>query len=353
MARYAYFLPIAAVLGAVLGRALHVPLDDLGAGVATLLLLGAAFSAVQHAERISARLGQPYGTLVLTFSVTLIEVSVLMSLMLNSTGNPTLAREAVLSTVMFVLTGVVGLCLLMGALRHYEQEIRQQGVSGYLSVIIAISVLALVLPEVTRGGLVGAPLKIDVFVIMVAVVLLYGSFLFMQTVRYKAHYLEGGESLHAPPSRRATLISIVFLLISLAGVVLLSDRVAAGVEHLVSLGHLADPDAVIGAVVVAMLLLPETLTALRAARRNQLQQALNTALGSGLATIGLTMPVMVAIGYLIGQEVQLSLDPEDRIQLLLALVLSVVSFGTGKTNALTGLVHLVLFLVYVMTLFSP
>ncbi|MEP9378907.1 ionic transporter [Aquabacter sp. CN5-332] len=352
-ARYAFVFPIAAVSLAAVGSFLHIEVSDLMAVVSTVLLLGTAFSAVQHAERMSARLGQPYGTLVLTFSVTLIEVSVLVSLMMNGTNNPTLAREAVLSTVMFVLTGVVGICLLLGGLRHHEQEIRQQGVAGYLSVIIAISVLALILPDQTWAGLQGATTQVDVIFIMIAVVLLYGSFLFMQTVRHKAHFLEGEEEAHSRPTGRQTLVAVVFLLLSLVGVVSLSNHVAGGVEHLLSQMPLADPDAVIGAVVVAMLLLPETITAVRAARRNHLQRALNTALGSALATIGLTMPAMVAIGFIIDKQVELRLEPEDRVQLLLALILSVVSFGTGRTNALTGLVHVVLFLVYVMTLFSP
>ena len=351
--RYAFLFPIAAALLAAIASFVHIERSDLLAALSTILLLGTAFSAVQHAEIISARVGQPYGTLVLTFSVTLIEVSVLVSLMLHGENNPTLAREAVLSTVMFVLTGVVGICLLMGGLRHREQTIQQQGVSGYLSVIIAISVLALVLPDQTWSGLRGITTQVDVVFIMLAVVLLYGSFLFMQTVRHRAHFLEGEEEVHWRPRRRDTLLSAAFLLLSLVGVVALSNHVAGGTERLLGDASLLDPNAVVSAVVVAMLLLPETITAVKAARNNQLQRALNTALGSALATIGLTMPVMVAVGFIIDKQVELSLDPEDRVQLLLALVLSIVSFGTGRTNALTGLVHLVLFLVYVMTLFSP
>lgn len=353
IARYAYVFPVAAGLLAATSYFVNIASSDLMALVSTVLLLGTAFSAVQHAERVSDRLGQPYGTLVLTFSVTLIEVSVLVSLMLNEGNNPTLAREAVLSTVMFVLTGVVGICLLLGGLRHHEQTIHQQGVSGYLSVIMAISVLGLVLPGQTWGGSAGHNTQIDVIFIMFAVVLLYGSFLFMQTVRHRSDFVAGEDAIEAHPTRRQALVSVVFLLASLVGVVSLSNPVAAGAERMLRHLDLMDPDAVLGASVVAMLLLPETITAIRAARRNQMQRALNTSLGSALATIGLTLPVMVAVGALIDRQVELKLDPEDRVQLLLVLVLSVVSFGTGRTNALTGLVHMVLFLVYVMTLFFP
>lgn len=353
IARYAYVFPVAAALLAATIRFGFVDVTQLVVLVATALLLGTAFSAVQHAELVSDRIGQPYGTLVLTFSVTLIEVSVLVSLMMNGGNNPTLAREAVLSTVMFVLSGVVGICLLVGGLRHYEQTIQQQGVSGYLSVIMAIAVLGLILPGQTWGGASGLDTQIDVIVIMFGVVLLYGSFLFMQTVRHRSDFVAGEDHHEAMPTRRQALISVGFLLVSLVGVVSLSNHVATGVERLLGNLHLVDPDAVVGAVVVAMLLLPETITAIKAARRNQMQKALNTALGSALATIGLTMPVMVAVGTLIDRHVELRLDPEDRVQLLLVLVLSVVSFGTGRTNALTGLVHMVLFLVYVVTLFFP
>lgn len=350
---YAYVLPLAAVGLALAGPIVHLPFSDAAALVATFLLLGTAFSAVKHAERISARVGQPYGTLVLTFSVTLIEVSVLASLMLNGSNNPTLAREAVLSTVMFVLTGVVGICLLLGSLRHYQQGVQQQGVTGFLSVIISISVIGLILPGETSAGMTGEANPVLIALIMVGVVLLYLSFLFMQTVRYRLDYLDSEGEEDDRPSGRDTAKAVVFLLMSLIGVVMLSDHVSAGVERLILPLNLADPDAVIGAVVVAMLLLPETITAIRAARNNELQRAVNTALGSALATIGLTMPVMVAISFLLDRPIVLGLDQEDRVQLLLALLLSVVNFGTGKTNTLTGMVHLVLFFVYVVTLILP
>ncbi|MFG1463528.1 ionic transporter [Xanthobacter sp. DSM 24535] len=350
---FPFVVPVAGLVLA-LGWPVFFPLFGRGAEwLASLLMMGTIFAAVNHADTVSARLPQPFGTLVLTFSVTLIEASVLVSMMLNGENNPTLAREAVLSTVMFVLTGVVGLCLLIGGLRHREQEVRQQGLSGFLSVIMAISVLALILPSATSSGEHGVAKTLDVALIMVGVVLLYGSFLFMQTVRHRDHFLGWDESEERVATPVEFWRGVVFLLVSLGGVVLLSHYVAEGVERFMDRQGLPDPDAVVGAIVVAILLLPETITAVRSARRNRLQRALNAALGSALATIGLTMPVMVAVSYIVDRQVTLALDPEDRVQLLLALVLSIVSFGTGKTNALTGLVHLVLFLVYVLTLFSP
>ncbi len=350
---YAYVFPIAALALAALIRLVPLPFSNGLSVVETLLLMGTSFAAVFHAEGIAQRIGQPFGTLVLTLSVTVIEVSVLVSMMLNGENNPTLAREAVLSTVMFVCTGIVGACLLLGSLRHREQEVRQQGINGYLSVIIAISVLCLLLPETTWSGQRGHYNHFQLAFIMGGTVLLYGAFLFMQTVRHRDHFLaeEVGAAEEGPVRR--LLVHVPLLLGSLVGVVALSSGVAAGVEEGLDHLGLADPDAVVGATVVALLLLPETITAIGAARRNDLQRSINTALGSALATIGLTMPAMVAVSEIVGRPLVLGLDPEDRIQLLLVLVLSIVSFGTGRTNLLNGFVHLVLFAIYVMTLFVP
>ncbi len=350
---YAYLFPAAALALAFLGPLAHLPFTAGMALTQTVLLVGCSFACVHHAEAIADRIGQPFGTLVLTLSVTVIEVSVLVSMMLHGENNPTLAREAVLSTVMFVCTGIVGACLLLGALRHREQEVRQQGVNGYLSVIIAISVLCLLLPETTAAGQRGGSNQFQIGFIMAGTVLLYGAFLFMQTVRHRDDFLVDDDERQDDPRRTRMLVHIPLLLAGLVGVVALSSGVAAGVEEGLGRLGLRDPDAVVGAAVVALLLLPETITAIRAARRNELQRSVNTALGSALATIGLTMPAMFVVSQLVGRPIALGLDPEDRIQLLLVLVLSIVSFGTGRTNLLNGFVHLVLFAIYVMTLFVP
>ncbi|BAF87205.1 Ca2+/H+ antiporter [Azorhizobium caulinodans ORS 571] len=348
----AYFFPLAALALGLAVSVLPVPFTGGLSFIETVLLIGTSFAAVHHAEGISSRIGQPFGTLILTLSVTVIEVSVLVAMMLNGENNPGVGREAVLSTVMFVCTGVVGACLLVGALRHREQEVRQQGVNGYLSVIIAISVLCLLLPQNTHAGLMGAVDPFQISFIMCGTVVLYGAFLFMQTVRHRADFMpEASEP--APARPRRLVVHIPLLLAALGGIVLVSSGVAAGVEELLDRLHLRDPDAVISAAVVAMLLLPETITAIRAARANDLQRSINTALGSALATIGLTMPAMVAISVWVDRPIYLGIEPEDRVQLLLVLVLSIVSFGTGRTNLLNGFVHLVLFAIYVMTLFVP
>lgn len=318
------------------------------------LLCGSAFSAVSHADVVEARLGQPWGTLVLTLSVTVIEVSVMASLMLNGQNNPTLARESVLSVLMIVNAGIVGLCLLLGSIRHREQTIQQQGVSGYLSATIALGVMLLILPSETRAGATGIFSPFQLAYMSAIALALYAAFLYMQTVRYREHFAGQPEGhAEAEPELRAFLIAIGMLLASLAAVVALSGRVATTFEDFLAHFSLQDPDAVIGALVATLILLPEGISAVRAAARNHLQHSLNIALGSALATVSLTIPAMAFISVMIGRPMVLGLDNEDRTMLLLTFVLSILSFGTGRTNALNGVVHLIVFCVYVMLLFAP
>lgn len=363
---YAYVFPLlAVVLAIVLAVVPVIPQHNAGGGGASLaaivagvlavfLLCGSSFSAVAHSDVAAARLGQPYGTLLLTLSVTLIEVSVIASMMLHGTGNPTLVRESVFSVIMIASTGIVGLCLLLGSLKHREQVIQQQGVAGFLSVLIALGVMLLILPSETRDGASGQFTPFQLTFMAFIAVALYAAFLYMQTVRYTEHF--AAQATHheegRPPLSRV-LLAVGMLLVSLAGVVALSGPVAASFENFIALFPLADPDAVTGALVATLLLMPEGISAVRAAARNQLQQSLNIALGSALASAALTIPAMAAISMMLGLPMVLGLDPEDRTMMLLTFVLAIVSFGTGRTNALNGIVHLILFCVYVMLTIVP
>ncbi|MFG1401954.1 calcium:cation antiporter [Xanthobacter sediminis] len=364
---YAYVFPLLAVtLAAVLAAVpdfapAHAAAggsgvrEAVGGALTMVFLCGSSFAAVAHADVAAARLGQPYGTLLLTFSVTLIEVSVLASFMLHANSNPTLVRESVFSVIMIVTTGIVGLCLLLGSLKHREQVIQQQGVTGFLSVLIALGVMLLILPIETRAGMKSGqftPFQLG-FMAFIAVAL-YAAFLYMQTVRYREHFVDD-DSGHADrrPTLRRFAQAVAMLLVSLAGVVSLSGHVAASFEDFLGMFPLADPDAVTGALVATLLLLPEGISAVRAAGANHLQHSLNIALGSALASIALTIPAMAAISMVLGLPMELGLDPEDRTMMLLTFVLAILSFGTGRTNALNGVVHLILFGVYVMLTIVP
>lgn len=359
---YAYVFPVLAVALAILLAA--VPslsphgaaggMKILAGALPLVLLCGSSFSAVAHADVAAIRLGQPYGTLLLTMSVTLIEVSVIAAMMLHGGDNPTLVRESVFSVIMIVNTGIVGLCLLLGSLKHREQVIQQQGVTGFLSVLIGLGVMLLIVPSETRDGASGQFTPFQLAFMAFIAVTLYATFLYMQTVRHKEHFAS-----QEPEHGQATLSSgqfaraVAMLLVSLAGVVSLSGAVAGSVEDFLATLPLADPDAVKGVLVATLLLLPEGISAVRAASRNHLQHSLNIALGSALASIALTIPAMAAISMALGLPMVLGLDPEDRTMMLLTFVMSVLSFGTGRTNALNGVVHLILFCVYLMLTVVP
>ena len=325
--------------------------------VAFVLLVATVFACVHNADIVAARVGEPLGTLVLTFAVTAIEVSIVASLMLNGSPNPTLAREAVSSVIMIVTTGIIGLCLLLGALRYRVQEFRIRGTSAYLAVLLTLSVLVLILPDFTKVAPAGFFSWTQLTFIGIASALLYGAFLFIQTVRNRADFLHtrGSEAkpVHRRPSPRAALASLIWLVLGVLAVAILAKKLAAVVEGTFTEHHFADPDAIVGAAVALLVLLPEAVSAIKSAVRNDLQTSLNVALGSALATIGLTIPAVAAISLVTGQPLIFGLDPRDGVLLVLAMVLSIISFGTGRTNMLTGLVHLVVFATYILLLFEP
>lgn len=330
---------------------LDVVLPLLGLGV----LMVVVFAAVYHADVIAHRTGEPYGTLVLTVAVTVIEVALILSIMLAGEGQPSLARDTVFSVVMLVCNGIVGLCLIVGGLRYGEQGFRLPGASAYLVVLMPLATLTLVLPTYTTSApgpyYSGSQLG---FVSLVTVVL-YGVFLYVQTIRHRDYFLSdlGGasEDHSTPPSPRQFWESVVLLLVGLTAVVLLAKGVSGSIEMMVvSVGA---PLEAIGLLVAALVLLPETVAALRAARRNELQKSLNLALGSSLATIGLTIPAVSLLAIAFDQPLELGIDLNDTVLLVLTFAVSLVTFGGGRTNILPGFVHLVLFAIFVFVIFVP
>ena len=324
-------------------------------------MMWCAFGVVRHAEAVAERLGEPYGTLVLTLSVIAIEVSLLASIMLHGENNPTLARDAMFATLMIVLNGMVGAALLMGALRYWEQEYNLAGARAFLMVIAALAVFALIIPNYTKTAPdpIEAPYKALLFAAIT--VLFYIVFLFIQTMRHRAFFAEpegnGGHDMleeepevHLPQAGSLGF-HIVMLLLTLLPVVLLSEYLAILVDF--GLEGLALPDSLGGVMVALLVLSPEGLTAFHAALRNHLQRAVNVCLGSALATIGLTIPAVLMIGLVTGRAVHLGLDEVQTVLLILTLFVSALTFGGVRTNVLQGTVHLLLFIVYVALIFSP
>jgi Ca2+:H+ antiporter len=320
-----------------------------------IIMLGAVFAAVHHADVIAHRVGEPFGTLVLTLAVTIIEVALIESIVLTPGSSPALARDTVFAVIMVVCNGLVGLCVLWGGLRHHEQEFQATGTGVYLSVLGALSVLTLVLPNYTVTA-IGPYFSSGQLVFFSTItIVLYAAFLFIQTSRHTEYFrAEDGDTKdghHIYPSNRAVTISIVTLLVALCGVILIAKKFAIILE--IGLSHIGAPQAVSGIIIAMVVLAPESITAVRAARRNELQKSLNLALGSSLATIGLTIPAVAITNIFIGKQIELGLSERDTLLLALTLFLSLLTFGSGRTNILAGLVHLVVFATFLFLVFIP
>ncbi len=325
--------------------------------VATALMFATVFVVLHHAERIAHRVGEPYGTLVLTLSVTTIEVSVIVSMMMNAENNPTLARESVFSTVMIVTGGVVGLCLTLGGWKHRHQELKKQGTNAYLAVLMALAVLTLILPDYTLGSSPGTFSAMQLGFVSLLSLLLYVSFVFAQMGRHRDDFVEDlddtAATLDGEKAAPGIGANLALLAVGLIGIVMLAEQIAGGIEDGLAAIEFSQADALVGAFIATLVLLPEAMSAIRAALRNELQRSLNVALGSACATIGLTIPAVAFASLVTGKGLTLGLNSADTVMLLLALGISFVSFGTGRTTVLTGLVHLVVFLAYVLLIFVP
>ena len=324
------------------------------AGVLLVILFGTVFAAVHHAEVVAERIGEPFGTLLLTLSVTIIEVALIATIMLGEKGVTTLARDTVFAVVMIVCNGLVGICILTGGLRYREQDVQVTGSNLYLSVLIVLATITLIMPNytlTTPGPIYSAG---QLGFVSVVTILLYGVFLYTQTIRHRDYFIGGAvgaadEEAHV--SNRTLLVSSILLLVSLLAVVLLAKKFSLVVDAGAAL--IGAPPAFAGILVALLILLPESVAAIGAARKNDLQKSINLALGSSLATIGLTIPAVAVAAYVLDKKLVLGLNEQETVLLLLTFVLSMLTFGTGRTNILFGLVHLVVFAVFMFLVFVP
>ncbi len=352
-------LTLAAPLGAMtlLGAALVLPPGNGLALLCALGLVAAVLSAVHHAEVIAHRLGEPFGTLVLALAVTVIEVALILSMMLA--GGPdkaTLPRDTIFSTLMIICNGVVGLCVLIGGLRHREQVFRVEGASVSLATLMALSALTLVLPGFTTSTLTPTYSPSQLAFAASMALLLWVLFIFVQTVRHRDYFLPAAaassEDTHAePPSTGQTWLSVGLLLVALVSVVGLAKVLSPRIE-----GVLADagaPPAVLGIAIAMLVLLPETLAAVLAARANRLQTSLNLAYGSALASIGLTIPAVAAASLVFDLPLVLGADPKELVLMLLTFLVSTLTLGLGRTHAMQGAVHLVIFAAFLFLALVP
>jgi Ca2+:H+ antiporter len=324
------------------------------AAVLLVILFGTVFAAVHHAEVIAERIGEPYGTLLLTLAVTVIEVALIATIMLGEKPVPTLARDTVFAVVMIVCNGLVGICILVGGLRYREQDFQISGANLYLSVLVVLATITLILPNytlTTPGPIYSAG---QLGFVSVVTVILYGVFLYIQTVRHRDYFIsdkgDAGDNV-TQTSSRTLMLSVVLLLVSLLAVVLLAKKFSLVVDAGAAL--IGAPPAFAGILVALLILLPESVAAISAARRNDLQKSINLALGSSIATIGLTIPAVAEAAYVLDKTLVLGLDQREMVLLAMTLVLSMLTFGTGRTNILFGLVHMLVFAVFVFMVFVP
>lgn len=322
-----------------------------------IAMLWMAFSVVRHADGLAVILGEPYGTLILTISVISIEVVMISAVMLTGDNNPTLARDTLFSVLMIVLNGMVGLTLLLGALKYKEQIYNLKGASAYLAVIIPLAGLGLILPRYTTsapGGEVSTMMGIYLIIMSIT---LYGVFLAIQTLRHHSFFqqpLFPDQKNNVKHEEHSFVMGLryhaLLLPITMLPIILLSKKMAVMVDHGIS--TMGAPQALGGFLVAILVLSPEAMAAVKAALDNKLQRTMNITLGSALSTIGMTIPAVLTISLVTGKTIELGLEQAEAFLLIFTLMLATVNFNSERTNILYGVVHLVLFMTYIMLIFD-
>ncbi|UUN25030.1 calcium:proton antiporter [Streptomyces sp. FIT100] len=357
-AQWTTWVPVVAAVALVLGWGRVLPVSAVT--VVGLCLVGAVLAAVHHAEVVAHRVGEPFGSLVLAVAVTVIEVGLIVTLMAGGGDKAsTYARDTVFAAVMITCNGIVGLSLLVAALRNRIAVFNAEGSGGALATVCTLATMTLVLPTFTTGRpgpqFTGAQLAFAA----AASLCLYGLFVAVQTVRHRDYFLpvvrdgqDSGPDSHAPPPGvRQTWWSVALLFVALVAVVgdakLVSPAIEGGVE---SAGL---PNSVVGVVIALMVLMPETLAAVRAARRDRMQTSLNLAYGSAIASIGLTIPAIALASVWLPGSLILGEDATHMVLLALTAVVSALTVVPGRATLLQGGVHLLIFAAFVFLSFSP
>jgi Ca2+:H+ antiporter len=317
------------------------------------IMMLSAFAVVRHADCLAEIFGEPFGTLILTLAITVIEVLLISAVMLTGPQESTLARDTMFAVIMIVFNGMAGLALLVGGLRYHEQTYNLQAANAFLAVIVPLAVLGLVLPNFTLSAPGGSLSALHQGFLMLMSVGLYAVFLAIQTLRHRHYFVDRGEveEKAAPVTDlRPAYYHGGLLVLYIVPIVLLSKKIAVPIDF--GMRVVGAPPALVGMLVAALILAPESLSAVRAALANQLQRSINLLLGSVLASISLTIPAVLAIGLLTDRTIVLGLEVVDVVLLLLTLGISTLTYGSGRTNVLLGAVHLLLFAAYVVLIFD-
>ena len=325
-----------------------IPETHLAVIIVAALLLGAAvFSAVHHAEILALRVGEPLGSIILALAVTIIESGLIISQMSSGkSGAEFIGRDTIFSTLIIVLNGIVGLCLVVGGAKHHEQTFKLDGAAAELSVLTTLAAISLIVPSYTTSSPGPYYTAFQLGFVGVVSLALYCIFVFVQTVLHHNYFVTAQDENHhsLKPAQRTVALSSVFLPIALVVVVLLAKFLSEPINNMVAAAGL--PIAFVGVIIALVVLLPEGFAAVRAARLNQLQTSLNLALGSAIATIGLTIPVLVIYSIWQNTKLALGIGPQATVMLLLTVFVSSITLATGRTTILQGSVHLVIFFVF-------
>ena len=336
-----------------------VPTGSLIINVAAAALLGGTvFAAVHHAEVLALKLGEPFGSILLAIAVTVIEVGLIISIMFSGTpDSDVVARDTIFATVMIVLNGVIGLCLVLGGQRHFEQTFHLQGAASALGVLGTLATIALILPNYTVAA--DGPHYSSLQLLMVGLLslVLWGVFVFVQTVRHRDYFLDelddaaATEAETAVPANLEALISLGLLLLALTAVVLLAKILSPPLSAAVAAAGL--PKAFVGVVIAGVVLLPEGMAAVKSSLRNRLQNSINLSLGSAIASIGLTVPAVAMVSLLLDRNISVGISPANITLLVLTMFVSTLTLGTGRTTVLQGAIHLVIFGIFLLITAVP
>lgn len=339
-------------------------LDDstLTNAIGAFLLFGSVLAAVHHAEVVAHKVGEPYGTIILAICITILEVGLIISFMLSgSEGALTYARDTVFAAVMLILNGILGICILVGGVRFREQFFARSSATTYLVSLVAILVLTLILPNYTSSARGPFYTDAQLAFVSIACLVIYGTFLMVQTVRHRNYFImddgdtsdnnEDDDHEPDPPTLAKTLVSLTLLIVSLFVVIFMAKGLSPVIEGFVK--SIGAPKTLVGVIIASFVLLPEGLAAVRAARSNQIQTSVNLALGSALASVGLTIPVISVVCIMYDIPFILGLDLKSIILLALSVFIVMISLSRGKTNVLYGTVLLVNLAAYIFTVIVP
>ncbi|WP_197734297.1 calcium:proton antiporter [Sphingobacterium daejeonense] len=334
-----------------------------------LTIIVAAFGVVKEADELAHKLGEPYGTLILTLSIVSIEVILIAAMMFGPEENPTIGKDSIFSVMMIIMNLVLGLCILLGGIKHGEQEYNAQGTLTYLSMIIMLGGISMMLPNYITGQGNGEFTAIQASIISGLVIVLYALFLYFQVIGYKHLYVQPApgnmeilykdrnkatvmdEPQEGPISMKEVVLKTLLLLAMILPIVLLSHNLAVLVDH--GIKAMSLPPLLGGVLIAIIVFTPESMTAVKAAMNNEFQRAINLCHGAFVSTVGLTVPAVLIIGLIANKTVRFGLSSTETILFVITLILSMLSFSGKRTAPIVGIMHLVLFVVFVMLIFNP